>query len=1017
MYSSKNLFKEEILKLLINKEDITGLSILQNFLLNAPDGAIAAFENKYRKYINEDNYIKIFNFFFEKQDIDQIFSMLESGILNNYLKDNVDNRNEMGNTLLHIICEYHKIVEDSEKVMADINYILKYKPNINLQDNNGNTVLHTTTNLEVCKLLITKKSAYINIKNIDGNTPLHALIINDLPIFEDIISNLNINEKNREGKTPLILAIETKNINNVSILMENDQIDLNNQNFKGDTALSISIKSRHIGIFEKLYYSDKSRKDIKDYNGFNLLHNALMYDNFTVIKFLFKNNLELFANDSMNRSPFSFIHYREILDFFLKEQSAVENLIIKKDIFGLNAVDWISHFYKNNIEKIRESYEIILVKTPSSHKEIKENQFILFYEQEKFFYLTSHNDDHHFLNGLEKQQYESLKNIYFTLSGEEQKLNNKDVNEEYLMSAVILKISEKSYTDEKAQETERILKQKKPAYYDHNINENPAHFGEMLRKIKIELITNPDNHCLFDNETKFSDEFIKRICSNIYFINPEHKRSYSNSVIAEMEKINKNDLIHSFLTTQIQILNEEYPLENIFPIITSQEMNKLYETLKSILKDEVLSIVNENLFQEFKDEELKTLLHIAAKDDNKEMILTFLQCGFRLNDLDKMGNAPIFYSENNKDIFMKNSINIIENNPYPNLTIFDAWGESLKNFPGSNECGGSYTYHGTYVAIEGQERVHNIIHEWGHRFVKLFNIDLVTALSEEFSYLKENKLLGINALGETEEDCKAIIRGLSSYSDDNQLEEFFVRMLQVVSKHGNEAVNFLEKNFGENIINKLNQIISKEESTNLMRLDEARHLKEIINIKVSNYRLNLILKDKKSSDRNDLSDDKIAFSENDNQLTENRKEIVEMNIQFSLLKLENKQLKTDLDIIKQTVLSKNEEITLLTLDNNRLKNENCHEKGSNLIQSFEINKLQKQIKTIESEQKVLHEHKASTNRLNKGNTHEKKNSLFIDNKSAPDFFEKTQSSINECNTDVPEKNISRNELCQNVIKK
>jgi len=132
----------------------------------------------------------------------------------NVNKDNVNERNEEGHTLLH------RVVQKPNKYSpAIVSFLLDEGAlaTMTTEDQSGNqdkTALHIATqnmtdySLDIVKILTERNAAAVNAKDIGGNTPLDWVVLNKHKDVLEMICLLlkkgaDINQKNEKGMTPL----------------------------------------------------------------------------------------------------------------------------------------------------------------------------------------------------------------------------------------------------------------------------------------------------------------------------------------------------------------------------------------------------------------------------------------------------------------------------------------------------------------------------------------------------------------------------------------------------------------------------------------------------------------------------------------------------------------------------------------------------------------------------------------------------------------------------------------------
>lgn len=136
---------------------------------------------------------------------------------------------------------------------------------INQTDSKGNNVMHLAVqaaNTEPLEQLIHAlkqhyegkdfSASHILKPNLDGFTPFH--LAKSVKALEWLLNegfNPNIQAKNAAGETPLTYAIQNKNLDLVTTLL-NKNADVNFNNQLGETPLHVAIKTNYWSAFEKL---------------------------------------------------------------------------------------------------------------------------------------------------------------------------------------------------------------------------------------------------------------------------------------------------------------------------------------------------------------------------------------------------------------------------------------------------------------------------------------------------------------------------------------------------------------------------------------------------------------------------------------------------------------------------------------------------------------------------------------------------------------------------------------------
>ncbi|MBF8247200.1 MAG: ankyrin repeat domain-containing protein, partial [Rickettsia sp.] len=180
---------------------------------------------------------------------------------------NLDSQDQYGETSLHNASEKDHLLVAELLVNAGANLYAKDHenliacdfaqtnemrnivcPNINVQDELGNTILHRTIvedsdTMAISELLY--QGADPNIQNNDGNTALHlAALSNDHEVVSvlELFGTLDLNIQNNDGNTALHLAALSNDLEVVSVLrgLGLGTLDLNIQNNEGNTACDLS---------------------------------------------------------------------------------------------------------------------------------------------------------------------------------------------------------------------------------------------------------------------------------------------------------------------------------------------------------------------------------------------------------------------------------------------------------------------------------------------------------------------------------------------------------------------------------------------------------------------------------------------------------------------------------------------------------------------------------------------------------------------------------------------------------
>ena len=176
---------------------------------------------------------------------------------------------------------FHAISKEDDGI---IDLLLKYNPDLNIENNDGETPLHfllqkrynfTNQNIALLFDKLLKNGADPNILGPYGNTLIHYLASceHGYDMFEFLFNNkhnININAKNKDGDTALSLAIKTKNIFAVKFLIKKGA-DINIRYWDKFTVVMLAV---NIDDIEILNYILKQSPDLSIVNddGDNILH-------------------------------------------------------------------------------------------------------------------------------------------------------------------------------------------------------------------------------------------------------------------------------------------------------------------------------------------------------------------------------------------------------------------------------------------------------------------------------------------------------------------------------------------------------------------------------------------------------------------------------------------------------------------------------------------------------------------------------------------------------------------------
>ena len=238
---------------------------------------------------NEFSYLQYLIINYHK--IENSLQLIENEINKN--NKNINYKNKLGWTPLMLACvnnkSYHNIVENKDNIIKlangelmiidnieikilPINYypsyyidliklLLKYGADINLQNEDGDTVMilickfiENETSIDVLKLLI-ENGANINLKNNNECSALMEVIVNFNKLYSlDILKlfidqpDIDINTLDHRGNTILMRGIEDFPIDIIELLI-NKGVNINHQNKDGNNLLMVAVKFDFKEIF------------------------------------------------------------------------------------------------------------------------------------------------------------------------------------------------------------------------------------------------------------------------------------------------------------------------------------------------------------------------------------------------------------------------------------------------------------------------------------------------------------------------------------------------------------------------------------------------------------------------------------------------------------------------------------------------------------------------------------------------------------------------------------------------
>ncbi|KAG4094207.1 ankyrin [Neocallimastix lanati (nom. inval.)] len=276
-----------------------------------------------------------------KNSINKIYSDLIGLLIINGANKNEVNHDK--STALHLACKYNKIIlipkliTEKNVNMRDVNgqtplmvaiekenyecaktllsnYGKEYSIDVNIKDNNGNSILINTIikfknskdqiYSDLIDLLIKNRANKDEVNN-DKSTALHlACKYNNNILIQKLITKKNANMRDVNGQTPLMVAFEKENYECAKTLLSNYgkeySIDVNTKSNNGNSILIntiIKFKNSKDQIYSDLIdllIKNGANKDEVDHDESTALHIACKYDNDILIpKLITENNINI----------------------------------------------------------------------------------------------------------------------------------------------------------------------------------------------------------------------------------------------------------------------------------------------------------------------------------------------------------------------------------------------------------------------------------------------------------------------------------------------------------------------------------------------------------------------------------------------------------------------------------------------------------------------------------------------------------------------------------------------------
>ena len=212
---------------------------------------------------------------------------------------------DTGSTPLHIAVKHNKF--EIAKTLLERQQNHKWLNNKNYY---GNTALHLAAekkNHEIITLLL-NSNAIVTSSNEDGNTPLHIASIDSPETVKLLLGakskNQFINQQDNQGETALLLAIDQRQQDVVSILIQNGA-DVTIPDMYGDTTVHYAALIAHTEILKMLLEAPQGNSLINQQNemGETVLFMITKYRKYDAVSTLLENGADVKISDNFGNIP------------------------------------------------------------------------------------------------------------------------------------------------------------------------------------------------------------------------------------------------------------------------------------------------------------------------------------------------------------------------------------------------------------------------------------------------------------------------------------------------------------------------------------------------------------------------------------------------------------------------------------------------------------------------------------------------------------------------------------------
>lgn len=364
------IVKEFIKRGDINKENSYGTTpLLYAFTKDKTEIYSYLLQNNANPYIFDNqnnfslNYIaKKFDFDFFKQYYSKIF------------KSSLTKQNS---SLIHFACWGGKL--------ETVKFLISEGFDINLKTTNNKTALHFATqsgDIETVKYLI-ESGLNVNDVTLNNESNLHFAVQSGNIELIDFYLEKGLKFENYDKETFIYFAILSNNIkvfeyltdkginlsfeknylhdavyfnkpNTIKYLIDNNY-SLLKKDENGKTPLLIAFQTLDLMQIQEFLLKEKVNiNDLKDNYGFTCFHYAVLSGNFDKIKYLIKNNIDIFSKTNMGENALYFAMMNENKHLFIYlfyKGLSIDELLIDGDNYLHQSINLKNNFFFNFLKK------------------------------------------------------------------------------------------------------------------------------------------------------------------------------------------------------------------------------------------------------------------------------------------------------------------------------------------------------------------------------------------------------------------------------------------------------------------------------------------------------------------------------------------------------------------------------------------------------------------------------------------------------------------------------------------